>query len=194
MIGSDAFAAQDALAQIPDDKRVGFLKGLVVGHVVQICFTHAQLGCDPAQLAAIAFVADNTGFRMLGDHQAGNIAAVSDGAFGGGLNGHVRCHGCDTGRHQASGFFVFHQTHSAGTKWFQIRMVAEFGNFYAILLSSLQDARSGRTDYLFAVNGQSDGFQGKGSLVLNCENISFPHLYENKHVPEISQMEYWSNG
>jgi hypothetical protein len=45
-------------------------------------------------------------------------------------------------------------------------MITEFGNFYAVLLSSLQNARSGRADNLLAVDGQSDGFQGKGSLVL----------------------------
>jgi hypothetical protein len=50
-------------------------------------------------------------------------------------------------------------------------MVTEFGDFYAVLLSSLQNARFGRTDDLLAVNGQSDGFQGKGSFALQIARI-----------------------
>jgi len=38
-------------------------------------------------------------------------------------------------------------------------MMAEGGDFYAILFSSLQNTRSGRTGDSFAVDGQSDGFQ-----------------------------------
>jgi hypothetical protein len=43
-------------------------------------------------------------------------------------------------------------------------MVTEPGNFYAILFSSLQNTRFGRTDDSFAVNAQSDGFQLNRSL------------------------------
>jgi len=38
-------------------------------------------------------------------------------------------------------------------------MVTESGNFDAILFSSLQNTRFGRTDDSLAVNAQSDGFQ-----------------------------------
>jgi hypothetical protein len=38
-------------------------------------------------------------------------------------------------------------------------MVTEPGYFYAILFSSLQNTRIGRTDDSLAVNAQSDGFQ-----------------------------------
>jgi hypothetical protein len=38
-------------------------------------------------------------------------------------------------------------------------MVTEPGNFYAILVGSLQNTRFGRTDDSLAVNAQSDGFQ-----------------------------------
>ena len=167
MIGPDALAAKDTFAQIPYYKRVCFFKGLVIGHVVKICFAHTQLGRDPAQLAAVSFTADNAGFRMFGDHQARNITTVADDAFGCGLNNHIRNHGSNTGGHEASGLFIFHQTHSAGTEWFQIRMVTELGNFYAVLLSRLQNACFGRTDDFLAVDGQGDGFQGKDSLSSN---------------------------
>jgi hypothetical protein len=50
-------------------------------------------------------------------------------------------------------------------------MVAEFGDFYAVLLSSLQNAHSRRTDDFLAVNGQGDGFQGKGSFALQIAKI-----------------------
>jgi hypothetical protein len=38
-------------------------------------------------------------------------------------------------------------------------MVTEPGNFYAILIGSLQNTRFGRTGDSLAVNAQSDGFQ-----------------------------------
>ena len=105
--------------------------------MVEVCFTDPQLGGHPAQLAAVAFAADDAGFRMLRDHQAGNIAAVFGDALVGGLNNHVSGRGRDASGHEAPGFFIFHQTHSAGAEWFKVRVVAEFGNFYAVLLSSL---------------------------------------------------------
>ena len=43
MVCPDAFAAEDTLAQVPDDKRVCLFIGFVIGHVVKIGFTHAQL-------------------------------------------------------------------------------------------------------------------------------------------------------
>jgi hypothetical protein len=45
-------------------------------------------------------------------------------------------------------------------------MMAEPGNFYAILFSGVQNARSGRTGNFLAVNGQRDGIQGGGSFGL----------------------------
>jgi hypothetical protein len=49
-------------------------------------------------------------------------------------------------------------------------MMAERGNFDAVLLGGLQNARcAGAGDFL-AVNGQRDGFQGIGSFVLRVDD------------------------
>jgi hypothetical protein len=82
-----------------------------------------------------------------------------------GLQDHIPSDRGDTGRHETSGFFIFHQTHAAGPIWLEIRMMAESGNFYAVLFGCLQDARFGRTGDFLAVNGQRDGFQKIGSFV-----------------------------
>jgi hypothetical protein len=159
MVGPDAFAAKDTLAQVPDDKRICLFIGFVIGHGVKIRFTHPQLSCNPSQLAAVSFTAENAGLGMFCDHQADDVATMFDDAGVGGLNNHVRGCGGDTGSHETSGFFIFHQTHAAGAERFQLRMVTESGNFYAILVGSLQNTRFGRTGDSLAVNAQSDGFQ-----------------------------------
>ena len=76
VIGADAFSAQDAFTQISNNKRIGLFQGLVVGHWIQIRFTYAHLGSNPSQLTAIAFAANDAGFRMFGDHHAHDIAAM----------------------------------------------------------------------------------------------------------------------
>ena len=96
---------------------------------------------------------------MFRDHQAGDVAAMFEDAGAGGLKNHVRGCGGDTGSHEPSGFFIFDQTHAAGAERFQFRMVTKLRDFYAILFSSLQNTRLGRTDDFLAVNAQSDGFQ-----------------------------------
>jgi hypothetical protein len=124
MIGSYAFAAQNAFAQIPDDKWIGLLQRFEVGHMIEICFSHAQLRSNLPELAAVALVADNAGFRMLRDHQTGDIASVFDNPWAGCLNHQIRCNGSHAGCHQATGFFIFNQAHAAGTVGFKLRMVA----------------------------------------------------------------------
>ena len=114
----DAFSAKDTLAQISDDKRICLFIGFVIGHVIKICLTHTQLGRHPSQLAVVSLTAENAGFRMFGNHQAGDVATMFDDAGAGGLKNHVRgCRGY-TGSHQSSGFFIFHQAHAAGADRF----------------------------------------------------------------------------
>jgi hypothetical protein len=124
MIGSDAFAAQNTFAQIPDNKWIGLLEGFDVGHVIEVCFSHTQLRSDLPELTAITLAADDAGFRMLGDHQTGDIASMTDDSRVCGLNHHIRCYGRNAGSQQASGFLIFYQTHAAGTVRFEIRMIA----------------------------------------------------------------------
>jgi hypothetical protein len=116
MIGPDAFAAQDTLAQIPDNKGICLFKGFVIGHGIKIRFANAQLCRDPSQLAAVSFAADNARFRVFRHHQADDIATVFGNAFGGGLDNHILgCRG-NTGGHEAAALFIFHQTQAAGAK------------------------------------------------------------------------------
>jgi hypothetical protein len=61
---------------------------------------------------------------MFGNHQARDIASVIFDARGGRPDDHIRGNRRDTGSHETSGFFVFHQTHATGAKGFEIRMVA----------------------------------------------------------------------
>ena len=164
VIGPDAFAAQDTLAEISDNKWIGLFEGLEIGHGVKVCFADSQIGGDLAQLTPVALAADNAGFRVFGNHESYNVATMFDDARGCGLQNHVPGCGGDTGRHQASGVFIFHQAHTAGAKRLQVRMMTKSGNFYAILFSGIQNARFGRTGDLFAVNGQRDGIQGDGSF------------------------------
>jgi hypothetical protein len=86
--------------------------------VVKVRFTHAQLSRNPSQLAAVSLTAENAGLRMFCDHEAGDIATMFDDAGAGGLKNHVRGGGSDTGSHESSGFFIFHQTHAAGPERF----------------------------------------------------------------------------
>jgi hypothetical protein len=51
-------------------------------------------------------------------------------------------------------------------------MVAESGNFYAVLLSCFYDCSSGWTADFFPVNGQGDGFQGKDSYIVFLLRVS----------------------
>jgi hypothetical protein len=44
MIGPDAFAAQNALAQIPDDKRIRLFKGFEIRHAIEIRLADAKTG------------------------------------------------------------------------------------------------------------------------------------------------------
>jgi hypothetical protein len=171
VIGPDAFAAQDTLAEIPDNKGIGLFEGLEIGHGVEVRLADSQIGGDLAQLTAVALAADNAGFRVLGNHEAHDIATMFDDARGCGLQNHVPDCGGDTGSHQTSGIFIFHQTHAAGAKRLQVRMMTEPGDFYAMLFSSVQNARSGRTGDFFAVNGQRDGIQGGGSFVLFIDDL-----------------------
>jgi hypothetical protein len=104
---------------------------------------------------------------MFCDHQAGDVAAMSDDTGAGGLKRHFRGDGGHTGSHQTAGFLIFHQAHATGTEWFQLRMVAESGDFYAILLGSFQNTRFGSTGDSLAVDAQSDGFQLTYSFIIS---------------------------
>ena len=136
MIGPNTFAAKNAFAQIPNNKRVCLFQGFVIRHGVKLCLANAHLSGDPAQLTPVAFAADNTRFRMFGDHQPHNIAAMADNARRVGSNGHVLSCGGDACGHQPAGFFIFYQAQPAGAKGFQIRMITKMRNFNAIFRSS----------------------------------------------------------
>ena len=81
-------------------------------------FADSQLRSSLTKTAAVSFAADDTGFRMLGDHQSNNIPSVTDQSFAVGADFHVCCRRGDTGGHQTAGVFVFYQAHAAGTVWF----------------------------------------------------------------------------
>ena len=153
MVCPNAFSAQDAFAQIPDNKRISLLQGFVIGHRIKIRFANAHLSGDPAQLTAVALAADDTGLRMFGDHQAHNVAAMTENARGFGSNGHFRGNRRDTGGHQPSGFPIFHQAQPAGAKGFQVRMIAQVRDFNVISRSSFQYRSPGWTADLFVING-----------------------------------------
>ena len=85
VIGPDAFAAQDTFAEIPDNKWIGLFEGFEIGHVIEVRLTDSQIGGDLAQLTAVALAADNAGFRMFGNHEPHNVAAMFDDARGCGL-------------------------------------------------------------------------------------------------------------
>ena len=76
MIRPDAFSAQNAFAEIPDDKRIELLIGGIIRHGVESAIPHPKISGNLSQFAPVAFAADNAGFRMLGHHQAHNIASV----------------------------------------------------------------------------------------------------------------------
>ena len=152
MVGTNAFSAQDAFAQIPDNKRIRLLQRFVIGHRIKFSYAHAHLSSNPTQLAAVALAADNAGFRMLGDHQAHNVAAMAQDPRGLGSNGHLLGHRRDTGGHQPTGFFIFHQAHPAGAEGFQVRMVAQVGDFNVISRRGFQYRSPGCTGDLFVIN------------------------------------------
>ena len=97
--------------------------------------THVQLGCDLTQSALVPFSANQTGLRMFGHHQPDDIPPVIHDARGVGLNRHILCHRRNTGRHDATGLFILHDTKPAGTGRFKYGMMTEGGNFYADLFS-----------------------------------------------------------
>jgi hypothetical protein len=153
MVCPDAFSAQNAFAQIPDNKRVGLLQGFVIGHRIKIRFANSHLSGDPAKLAAITFAADDTGFRMLGNHQSRDIAAMPEDTRGVGSDGHIRGYRRHTRCHQPSGFFIFDQAQPAGTKGFQIGMIAQVRDSNFILRGRFQYRSPGWTADRFVIDG-----------------------------------------
>ena len=118
MVGPDTFAAEDALAEIPDHKRVRLFKGFEVGHMIEVCLPDPEVGSYLTQLAAVALAANNTGFRVLCDHEANDIAAVFDNPGGRCVEYHIPGRRGDTGGHQPTAILVFDQAHAAGAEWF----------------------------------------------------------------------------
>jgi hypothetical protein len=165
VIGPDALAAQNALAQIPDDEWICLFKGLEIVHAVKVRLTDPEICGHLTQPAAIAFAADNAGLGVFGNHQADNIAAVFNDAVGFGVKGHLRSRRSDAGSHETSGFLIFHQAHAAGTERLEIRMVAQSGNFYAVLVGGFKDTGFGAAGDFPAVDGQRDGFHGVDSFL-----------------------------
>ena len=88
-------------------------------------------------LTAVALAANYAGFRMFGNHQADDIAAMAQDARCIGQKFHIRCNGGNTRSHQATTFLILHQTEPTGAKGFQIRMKTEVGYLNAFLGRSL---------------------------------------------------------
>jgi hypothetical protein len=134
MVGAHALAAKDTLAEVPDDERIGLLQAGIMGHGIEINFTHTQIGRHLPQLTSVTLVTHNAGFRVIGHHHADDIfPVVSD-------NGRVRPdfklrgYGGGTGGHDAPAFFILHQTEPARTRGFQVGVMAKGRDFDAVFM------------------------------------------------------------
>jgi hypothetical protein len=59
MVRPDALSAKHTLAEIPDNKRIGFLRAPILGHGIEARLSDAQPGGHGPKLTTIPLIADN---------------------------------------------------------------------------------------------------------------------------------------
>jgi len=159
MVGPCTFAAEDTLAEIPYNKGIGLLQARIMRHGVEIYGAHSQVGRDLPQVTSVALAAEDTGFGVVGHHEADDIGAVILYVRRVRPDNHVRGNGCDTGCQNAPAFFIFNKTKSACTGRFQVGVIAESRNLDAVFKSCSQNAGTGRATDILPVYGEAYLFQ-----------------------------------
>jgi hypothetical protein len=132
MVGPYTFAAEDTLAEIPYNKGVGLLQARIMGHGVEIYGAHTQVGGDLPQFTPVALAADDTGFGVIGHHEADDIGAVILYVRRVRPDNHIRGNGCDAGCQDTPAFFIFNKTKTACPGGFQMGVIAEGRNLDAV--------------------------------------------------------------
>jgi hypothetical protein len=110
VISPDALSAQDAFAEIPDQKRVGLFQGFVMGHGIKTGFTDAQGSGNVPQFTAVPLAAEDARFRVFGEHQADDVPSVGENPGRCGQHGQSFCHRGHAGSHEPACFFIFDKT------------------------------------------------------------------------------------
>ena len=144
VVRPDAFAAQNAFAQIPGDERIGLLERFEIGHRIQAGFPHAEGSGHPPQCAPVSFAANHAGFRVFRDYEADDVAAVIEDARGLGQDRLSGRRGRDAGGHEPPGLFILHQTESARARRLQVGVMAEPGDSDPVAVRRLKNARPRR--------------------------------------------------
>jgi hypothetical protein len=158
MVGPDALPAEDALGEIPDDERVGFLKSCVIRHRIKTGGADPQFGCYEPKLTSISLVADNAGFGMVSHHEADDVTPVVSEERGVCLDGHPLGNRGDTGSNDPTALLILHDAEPAGTRGIQVGMMAQGRYPDAVVLRCLEDAGPGLCNDGNAVDGKTNLF------------------------------------
>ena len=90
---------------------------------------------------------------MLRQHQANNIAPVFSYSVGIGPDNHALSGGRYTRSDETAGFFIFHDTETTGTCRFELRMITEIGDLYAVGFGNGQQAGTLSAINNLSING-----------------------------------------
>jgi hypothetical protein len=142
LVPSYAFTAKNTFAHIPFEKGVEILEGEGLGHGIQRDETNPQVSGQGSQLTAISFIANDTGFGMIGQKQLKDGSTVFQYPGRSGLDDHPRGDSRYTGRQQDPSGEVFHQTYSAGPGRREMRVMTKGGYGDPHPLGQFQDGCS----------------------------------------------------
>jgi hypothetical protein len=185
VVGPDALSAEDALCQIPDNKRVRLLKLLVVGHGVEACHSNPQFPGKESQLTSIPLVTNDAGLGMVGHDKTDNVRPVLSEVGGVCLNGHAGCDRRDTGSHQPAALFIFNDTEPARPGGLEVRMMTQGGYPDAVSFSRLKNAGPSLSNDVHPIDAKTDVFH-------DTPRIAF--LSQFGCVKVVSQLVFGTDG
>jgi hypothetical protein len=106
-------------------------------HGIKARLADTQLSSNLTQFTTVAFVTNQTRFRMLSHQEADDVYPVIFYPRRVSPDSQVRKSRSNTGSHDPAGFFILNQTKTAGAKRQECMMMAKSGYFYTKLFSSI---------------------------------------------------------
>ena len=146
VVGPDALSANNALGQVPHNKRIGLLEPRVVGHAIKSVGADPEFGGQEPQLAAVSLVAHNARFRVVGHEEAHDVRAVPAELGSVCLDSHAGCNRGDAGGHDPAAFFILHHAEPASPGRFEMGMMTQGWDLDAVFNCRLENAGPGLSD------------------------------------------------
>jgi hypothetical protein len=154
----DAFPAENALGEIPDDKRIGLLESRVVGHRIQARRSDPQLCGKKSQFASIPFIADNAGLGMVGHDETQDVPPVPLEVGGVCPDRHAGCNRGDAGSHHPAAFFIFHHAEPACPGRLKVGMMTQGRYPDAVFAGRVENTRPCLSDDVHSIDAKADLF------------------------------------